>query len=300
MRYVTLAVIAAWTAGMTTVFGWGLYGLGLSLKYTVIDGKSNLWGDQPMSWTASLVADLLFFGIYLGFSGGCILAGAQLMRALWRHHGAEPEVVSAPRPRRDILTIKRPGFPFTPFCTLVAFVGWLCVLIWAATLLGWLPAGKQPPAAGEHQLVPLIVGGIFAASGHGLLFGAVSIAFDLRQRTWRVVRGVWPFRFVKSGDLDEASKVAVVEETREGEDGAVVRSVVARLVWSDPGRPPLLLTERPTALDGLRRPISSMSLDYRPAVRHWALELADLLALSLVDETKTVAARDVDASTELA
>ena len=32
MRYTTLAVIAAWTAGMTVVFGWGLYILGLTLK----------------------------------------------------------------------------------------------------------------------------------------------------------------------------------------------------------------------------------------------------------------------------
>jgi hypothetical protein len=300
MRYTTLAVAAAWTAGMTALFGWGLYGLGLTLKYTVIDGKSSLWGDQPMSWTASLVTDLLFFGIYLGFGGGCILAGSKLMRAVWRHHDAEPENIPAPRPRGDVLIIRRPGFPFNPFCILVAFVGWLCVLWWAADRLGWIPAGKQPPVAGEQPLVPLIVGGIFAVSGHGLLFLAVSIAFDLRQRTWRVVRGVWPFRFVKSGDLDEASKVVVSEDTRKDEDGAKVKFVVARLVWSDPSRPDLLLIERPNALDGLRRPTGSMRLDYRPAVRHWALGLADRLGLSLVDNAKTFAPRDVDASTELA
>ena len=122
----------------------------------------------------------------------------------------------------------------------------------------------------------------------------------MRQRTSRVVRGVWPLRRVRFGDLDEASKVEVAEETREVEDGAKVRYVVARLVWSDPTRPALPLVERPNALDGLRRPIGSMGLDYRPAVRHWAFELADLLALSLVDETKTFAAGDVGASTELA
>ena len=190
-----------------------------------------------MSWTASLVTDLLFFGVYFGFSGGCILAGAKLMRRPLapsrRGAGGRP----SPRPRGDILIIRRPGFPFIPFCILVALVGWLCVLGWAADLLGWIPAGKQPPAAGEQPLVLLIVGGIFAASGHGLLSLAVSITFDLRQRTWRVVRGVWPLRSVKSGDLDEASKVAVAEETRTDEDGAEVRFVVARLVWSDPSRP---------------------------------------------------------------
>jgi hypothetical protein len=179
-------------------------------------------------------------------------------------------------------------------------VGWLCVLGWAADLLGWIPAGNRRPAAGEQPLVLLLVGGIFAASGHGLLFLAVSIAFDLRQRTWRVVRGVWPLRRVETGNLDEASNVEVAEETREGEDGAEVRFVVARLVCSDPSRPALLLVERPNALDGLRRPIGSMGLDYRPAVRHWAFELADLLALSLVDKTKTIAAGDFDASAELA
>jgi hypothetical protein len=299
MRYTTLAVAAVWTALVTALFGWGLYVAGLSLNLTVIEGKSSLWGDQPMSWTASLVTELLFFGIYFGFAGGCILAGAKLMRALGRHHDAEPEVVPAPRPRDDILIVRRPGFPFTPFCICVAFTGWLGVLNLAAELLGWIPASKQPPSVGEQPLVPLIIGGLFAASGHGLLLAAVSITFDLRQRTWRVVRGVWPLRSVKSGDLDEASKVAVAVETRTDEDGAEVRVVVARLVWSDPSRPDLLLIERPNTLDGLRRPIGSMGLDYCPAVRHWALELADLLALSLVDKTKTVAARDVDASTEL-
>jgi beta-phosphoglucomutase-like phosphatase (HAD superfamily) len=39
MRYATSAVIAAWTAGMAVVFGWGLYILGWTLKVTVIDGK---------------------------------------------------------------------------------------------------------------------------------------------------------------------------------------------------------------------------------------------------------------------
>jgi hypothetical protein len=299
MRYASLAVIAAWTAGMTLVFGWGLYFVGLILKAAVIDGKPMQW-DPPMSWAARLVMYLVFFGIYLGFSGGCILAGAKLMRALGRHHDAEPEVVPAPSPRGDILTIRKPDFLLTPFCLLVAFVGWLCVLVGAADFLGWIPAGNRPAAAGEQPLVPLLVGGIFAASGHGLLFLAVSITVDLRQRTWRVVRGVWPLRVVTSGDLDEASKVEVAEETREDEDGAEVRYVVARLVWSNPGRPALPLVERPNALDGLRRPIGSMRLDYRPAVRHWALELADLLALSLADQTKTVAAGDVDASAELA
>jgi hypothetical protein len=71
-------------------------------------------------------------------------------------------------------------------------------------------------------------------------------------------------------------------------------------VWSDPSRPALPLVERPNALDGLRRPIGSTELDYRPAVRHWAFEVADLLALSLVDNSKTFAAGDVGASMELA
>ena len=116
----------------------------------------------------------------------------------------------------------------------------------------------------------LLVGGIFAASGHGLLCLAVSIAFDLRQRTWRglvAAASATPTRQVR--DLYEASQLEVAEVTREDEDGAEVRFVVARLVWSDPSRPALLLVERPNAVDGLRRPIGSMGLDYRPAVRHW-------------------------------
>src|SRR5207248_1697538 len=109
--------------GMAVVFGWGLYILGWTLKVTVIEGKPIL-RDPPMSWAAGLVTDLLFFGVYFGFSGGCILAGARLLRALWRHHDSEPEVVPAPRPRGDILTLRRPGFPFIPFGLLVALVGW--------------------------------------------------------------------------------------------------------------------------------------------------------------------------------
>jgi hypothetical protein len=144
MRYATSAVIAAWTVGMTMVFGWGLYFVGLILKDAVIDGEPMQW-DPPMSWTARLVMYLLFFGVYFGFSGGCILAGARLLRALWRHHDSEPEVVPAPRPRGDILTLRRPGFPFIPFGLLVALVGWLCVLGWAADLLRLDPRGE--PAA---------------------------------------------------------------------------------------------------------------------------------------------------------
>jgi hypothetical protein len=292
MRYATSVVIAAWTAVMAVLFGWGLYVLGWSLKVTVIDGKP-LLRDPPMNWAGGLVTDLLFFGVYFGFSGGCVLAGASLLRALWRHHDAEPEVVPAPRPRGDILTVRKPDFLFTPFCLLVASVGWSCVLAWVADLLGWLPVGERPIAL-------LIVGGIFVVSGHGLLSLAVLIEFDLRQRTWRVVRGGWPLWSVKSGDLDEASKVEVAEEACQDEDGAEVRYVVARLMWSDPSRPALPLVERPNALDGLRRPIGSTELDYRPAVRHWAFEVADLLALSLVDNSKTFAAGDVGASMELA
>jgi hypothetical protein len=286
MRYATLAVITAWTVGIAVLLGFTSYVMILSLGPLIIEGQPVFWGNQPMSWTASLVTELVFFGICLGFGGGCLIAGVKLLRAIWRHRGTEPEVLPGPRPRGDILVIRRNGFPFTPFFSLVAFVGWLVVFLYFAELLGWLPAGKQPAAAGEQPLALLIVGGMFAAIGHGALLSTSSIAFDLRQHTWRIVRGALPLRFRKSGSLEEIAKIAVAHEARSGDAEADYWFVVARLVWLDPSRPPLLLTERPNALDGLRSPMGSMSLDYRPAVLHWAAEIADLLGLSLVDETK--------------
>jgi hypothetical protein len=215
--------------------------------------------------------------IFSGIAGLFALHGWKQLRALRRRPEGYPEVLHVPPPREDVLTVREASFiDLLPILGLAA-VGWVGVALCGGDLLGWVD-GEGSAIAG------LIIAGLFVLMGHALLHSeAVTIRFDLGRRTWDARAGVWPFRSASSGALDEASGLVVARDSRYDE-WAEYPILVARLGWRDPARRPLVLNERPNALDYLRYGSDASDLDYRPAVIQWARELAAVLGLPLVVE----------------
>ncbi len=267
MRYLISVILAGWTAVMAAIFVFGLFGFSWSIKSTVIDGKSSSLNGIPLSWGASLSLDLAFFGVYLGFSAGCVAFGVKGLRSLMRRSGEE--VIPVPPLRGSAITVRKMSAFFVCFFLLFLAIGWGMVLSGVASLLGL-------GLARDDMYVLVLVGGIFAAAGHGMLFQVTSVTFDILLRTWRVRRGIWPLRSDTTGSLDEAGQVTLARETRDSGESGSYEVVVARLEWSVVDRPSLILTEG----------MISWGLDYGPAVHRCAREIADLLALPLVDETQ--------------
>jgi hypothetical protein len=223
------------------------------------------------------VTAALSLAIFSGIAGLFALHGWKQLCALRRRPGGYPEVLHVPPPRGDVLTVRDASFiDLLPILSLTA-VGWGGVALCGGDLLGWVE-GEGSAIAG------LIIAGVFVLLGHALLHSeAVTIRFDLGRRTWDARAGVWPFRSASSGALDEASGLVVARSSRYDE-WAEYPILVARLGWRDPARRPLVLNERPNALDYLRYGTDTSALDYRPAVTQWARELAALLGLPLVVE----------------
>ena len=165
--------------------------------------------------------------------------------------------------RRPVLTIRATSFLEIAPALIVAAMGWSGVGLCVAGALGCIPVSGSP-------LAGLVITGIFVAIGHWFLL-TYAVKVEICPERWGVRKGIWPFRSSTSGDLSEASHLAIARETRNDE-GAEDPVLVVRIEWRDPGRKPLVLTERP---------IHNTKLDCRPALAHWAGKIGELLDLPL-------------------
>jgi hypothetical protein len=217
---------------------------------------------------------LLSCGILSMIVGLFAVYGLKRVRHLQRCPDTDPEFLSVPLPFNDILTVRATSYLDMAPPLSFAAIGWCGVLLCGGSLLGWV-SGSGSAVAG------LVIAGLFVAFAHSVLLGyAVTIKIDLRRGRWYSCNGIWPFRSVASGDLGEASHLAVGRETRSDE-GAEYTVLVARIAWKIPDREPLVLAERPNEFDCLRYGARATTMDYRPALSRWAAELAGLLGLPL-------------------
>jgi membrane protease YdiL (CAAX protease family) len=275
MRRAAAVVLGLWTLGMAAIFVFGIFFISLALKSIVIDGQLSTLNGEPQTWEESLFYAILFFGIYLSFSAGCVAFGVSLLRKLLRPAGTG---VIPVRPLRGANFLARRPDPY-----LLAFLVFWNAVAWGIFLnavVHLIVGGGE-----RHDLVVFMaVGGVFLlfgqAAGHQLTW----VVIDIQARTWRCYRGVWPFRSVATGSLNEARQMAVAVEIRAAGESGLFEVAVARLEWSEPDRSPLLLVEAPIS-------------KYRTAVRRWAGEVANLLGLPLADKlevaTPTVQQLDV-------
>jgi hypothetical protein len=203
----------------------------------------------------------------------------------------DPEVFPVPKSADGVLTIRKtPTVGLIPLLLFSAF-GWGGVAFCAASELGF--------GRGEGSIITgLLIFGLFALFGHSALIQhAVTLKLNLRQGTWELRKGVWPIRWRKRGDLTEASHIAVARDVRLDES-AEYEALVARLAWRDGWYAPLLLCERPNSVDALRYGGETLTLDYRRAITRWASEMASVLDLPLVDETKKAPGPEPEATAD--
>jgi hypothetical protein len=264
MRYASWFGMLGWTAFMTLLSAAGFVLGALGGEGALVPG--------------------IFFGAVAGLFA---LSGWHVLRSLARSTPDDPEVLSVPEPVNGVLTFRKtPALGLIPIF-LFGLFGWGGVALCGGSALGLVGAEGSVVAG-------LVISGLFVLFAHvALMEHAVTVRLDLRNRQWAVRKGVWPILSRQRGDLTEASRVALAREVRS-DDGAEHEVLVARLEWRDGWFAPLVLSERPNSIDGMRYGASTLKMDYRRAMVPWASSLAGVLNLPLADETKAAPGSHID------